>query len=153
MKHLWFGAGLLALLLAVSLWLGNTLETVHHTPARDLDKAAQAALEEIQSVQQHSHSHQPVGGAFIASAVCGIVVNEFFHGDHVFGKECGKAFVVIFPDLHGGGIDRKAAPDAPVVCSFIPPGGRVFAYFKHSVRYFKADPFDKGKKLSFQFRP
>jgi hypothetical protein len=45
MKHLWFGAGLLALLLAVSLWLGNTLETVHHTPARDLDKAAQAALE------------------------------------------------------------------------------------------------------------
>lgn len=46
MKHLWFGAGLLAVLLAVSLWLGSTLEEAHHTPAKDLDKAAAAALQE-----------------------------------------------------------------------------------------------------------
>ncbi len=44
MKHLWFGVGLLALLLAASLWLGSATESVHHEPARDLDKAADAAL-------------------------------------------------------------------------------------------------------------
>lgn len=46
MKHLWIGAGLLALLLAVSLLLGGSLENIHHTPAKDLEKAAEAALKE-----------------------------------------------------------------------------------------------------------
>lgn len=46
MKHLWFGVGLLAVLLIVSLCLGSALEDIHHTPAKDLDKAAEAALEE-----------------------------------------------------------------------------------------------------------
>lgn len=46
MKHLWFGAGLLAALLALSLWLGSTLEEIHHIPAKDLEKAAEAALDE-----------------------------------------------------------------------------------------------------------
>lgn len=44
MKHLWIGAGLLAVLLAVSLWLGGSLDEAHHTPAKDLSKAADAAL-------------------------------------------------------------------------------------------------------------
>ena len=46
MKHFWFGAGLLGVLLAVSLLLGTTTETVHHQPAKDLDKAAEAAQKE-----------------------------------------------------------------------------------------------------------
>ena len=46
MKHLWFGAGLLAVLLAVSLWLGSTLEEAHQPAAKDLDKAASAALQD-----------------------------------------------------------------------------------------------------------
>lgn len=44
MKHLWFGAGLLAVLLAVSLLLGGCLENTHHIPAKDLDRAAEAAV-------------------------------------------------------------------------------------------------------------
>lgn len=46
MKHFWFGAGLLAALLAVCLLLGSATEAVHHRPAKDLDKAAEAALKE-----------------------------------------------------------------------------------------------------------
>lgn len=46
MKHLWFGAGLLAVLLAVSLWLGDSMQSIHEDPARDLEKAARAAMEE-----------------------------------------------------------------------------------------------------------
>ena len=46
MKHFWFGTGLLAVLLAVSLLLGGSLENIHHAPAKDLDKAAEAALQE-----------------------------------------------------------------------------------------------------------
>ena len=46
MKHFWFGAGLLAVLFAASLLLGSATETVHHRPAKDLDKAAEAALKE-----------------------------------------------------------------------------------------------------------
>ena len=44
MKHLWFGVGLLAALLAASLWLGDGMEALHEDPARDLEKAADAAL-------------------------------------------------------------------------------------------------------------
>ena len=46
MKRLWFGAGLLAFLLAASLYLGNALEELILPVERDLDKAAVAALEE-----------------------------------------------------------------------------------------------------------
>ena len=46
MKHFWFGAGLLAALLAVSLLLGSATETAHHRPAKDLEKAAEAAMKE-----------------------------------------------------------------------------------------------------------
>ena len=46
MKHLRFGAGLLAALLAISLWMGSSLESVHDGPAKDLEKAADAALKE-----------------------------------------------------------------------------------------------------------
>ena len=46
MKRLRFGVGLLAFLLAVSLWLGNTLEDLTQPAEADLDKAAVAALEE-----------------------------------------------------------------------------------------------------------
>ncbi len=44
MRHLWFGAGLLALLLVISICLGSTLERTHHMPANDLEKASEAAL-------------------------------------------------------------------------------------------------------------
>ena len=71
MKHLWFGVGLLAALLAASLWLGNTLETVHHTPAKDLDKAAEAALKEdwplavalYQRAEKHWQKHRNLTAA------------------------------------------------------------------------------------------
>ena len=71
MKHLWFGAGLLALLLAVSLWLGNMLETTHHTPAKDLDKAAEAVLKEdwalaealYQRAEKHWQKHRNLTAA------------------------------------------------------------------------------------------
>ena len=46
MKHFWFGAGLLAVLLAVSLLLGGSLDGVHHSSAKDLEKAAEAARQE-----------------------------------------------------------------------------------------------------------
>lgn len=46
MKHLWFGAGLLAALLTVSLWLGGVLEESHHPCAKDLEQAVQAAQED-----------------------------------------------------------------------------------------------------------
>ena len=46
MKHFGFGIGLLGVLLVLSLWLGSAVEEIHHTPAKDLDKAAQAAVEE-----------------------------------------------------------------------------------------------------------
>ena len=46
MKHLWFGAGLLAALFAVCILLSGPLENAHHTPARDLEKAADAAVKE-----------------------------------------------------------------------------------------------------------
>lgn len=46
MKQLWFGIGLLVFLLAVSLLLGGCLENTHHIPAKDLEKAAEAALKE-----------------------------------------------------------------------------------------------------------
>ncbi len=66
MKHLWFGAGLLAALLAVSLWLGNGLERAHHIPAKDLEKAAEAALKEdwplasalYQRAEKHWQKHR-----------------------------------------------------------------------------------------------
>ena len=45
MKHLWFGAGLLALLLAVSLWLGGGPEDRHQSAVKDLEKASDAALD------------------------------------------------------------------------------------------------------------
>ena len=46
MKRLWFGAGLLVFLLAASLYLGDALTDLTHPAARDLDKAAVAALED-----------------------------------------------------------------------------------------------------------
>jgi len=46
MKRLWFGAGLLAFLLLVSLNLGNALTDLTEPVESDLDKAAVAALEE-----------------------------------------------------------------------------------------------------------
>ena len=46
MNHLRFGAGLLAVLLAVSLWLGDSLAVLHDGPAQDLEKAIAAAAEE-----------------------------------------------------------------------------------------------------------
>lgn len=46
MKHLWFGTGLLAVLLAVCLLLDGAAESTHHAPAKDLEKAAAAALGE-----------------------------------------------------------------------------------------------------------
>ena len=45
MKRLWFGAGLLAFLLAASLYLGNSLTDLTKPVESDLDKAAVAALE------------------------------------------------------------------------------------------------------------
>lgn len=46
MKHLWFGVGLLAVLLVVSLALGGVLEDAHQPSAKDLEKAAEAAMDE-----------------------------------------------------------------------------------------------------------
>ena len=46
MKHLWFGAGLLAALLVLGLWVGPRIEQSHHIPAKDLDKAVDAVLED-----------------------------------------------------------------------------------------------------------
>ena len=46
MKRLWFGVGLLAFLLAVSLYLGDALTELTQPAESDLDKAAVAALEE-----------------------------------------------------------------------------------------------------------
>lgn len=46
MKRLWFGAGLLAFLLAASLYLGGSLTELIQPAEADLDKAAVAALEE-----------------------------------------------------------------------------------------------------------
>ena len=61
MKHLWFGTGLLAVLLAVSLLLGGSLENIHHAPAKDLDKAAEAAQKEdwplATALYQRSEKH------------------------------------------------------------------------------------------------
>ena len=73
MKHLWFGAGLLAVLLAVSLWLGGVLETVHHAPAKDLEQAAEAALAEDWDLAdalyarawKHWESHRNLSAALV----------------------------------------------------------------------------------------
>ena len=46
MKRLWFGVGLLAFLLAASLYLGDVLTELVQPIESDLDKAAVAALEE-----------------------------------------------------------------------------------------------------------
>ena len=46
MKRLWFGVGLLILLLFASLYLGDTLTELTEPAESDLDKAAVAALEE-----------------------------------------------------------------------------------------------------------
>ena len=46
MKRLWFGAGLLIILLAASLYLGDALMELVQPVEADLDKAAVAALEE-----------------------------------------------------------------------------------------------------------
>ena len=46
MKRLWFGVGLLAFLLAVSLYLGDALTELVQPAQSDLDKAAVAALDE-----------------------------------------------------------------------------------------------------------
>ena len=45
MKRLWFGVGLLAFLLAASLYLGDALTELVQPLESDLDKAAVAALE------------------------------------------------------------------------------------------------------------
>ena len=45
MKRLWFGVGLLAFLLAASLYLGDFLTDLTQPAEADLDKAAVAALE------------------------------------------------------------------------------------------------------------
>ena len=71
MKHFWFGAGLLAVLLILSLWLGSCLEDTHHTPAKDLDKAAEAALKEdwplanalYQRAEKHWQKHRNLSAA------------------------------------------------------------------------------------------
>jgi hypothetical protein len=71
MKHFWFGAGLLAALLAASLLLGNATEAVHHRPAKDLDKAAEAALKEdwplaaalCQRAEKHWQKHRNLTAA------------------------------------------------------------------------------------------
>ena len=71
MKHFWFGAGLLAVLLSLSLWLGGSLEDIHHTPAKDLDKAAEAALKEdwplanalYQRAEKHWRKHRDLSAA------------------------------------------------------------------------------------------
>ena len=44
MKHFWFGAGLLAALLALSLWTMGFLEDIHEPIRQDLDAAAEAVL-------------------------------------------------------------------------------------------------------------
>jgi len=46
MKRLWFGVGLLAFLLAASLFLGDALADLTQPAEADLDRAAVAALEE-----------------------------------------------------------------------------------------------------------
>lgn len=46
MKHLWFGAGLLAALFVACVLLSGPLENAHHIPAGDLEKAADAAVKE-----------------------------------------------------------------------------------------------------------
>ena len=45
MKRFWFGAGLLIVLLVISLCLGDTLEQLTQPAQADLDKAAVAALD------------------------------------------------------------------------------------------------------------
>lgn len=73
MKHLWFGAGLLGLLLAVSLYLGGALEDTHHIPAKDLEKAAEAALDEDWALasalsiraKQHWMKHRNLSAALV----------------------------------------------------------------------------------------
>ena len=46
MKQLWYGIALLAVLFMGSLFLGNHLEDACQQPIRDLDRAAEAAMEE-----------------------------------------------------------------------------------------------------------
>lgn len=71
MKHLWFGVGLLAALLIASLCLSGTLEETHHIPAKDLEKAAEAAMEEnwplasalYTRAEKHWTSHRDLSAA------------------------------------------------------------------------------------------
>ena len=73
MKHLWFGAGLLAFLLVVSIWLGSALEQIHHGPAMDLEKAAEAAMDENWDLaaalyiraRKHWDSHRNLSAALV----------------------------------------------------------------------------------------
>lgn len=44
MKHFWFGAGLLGILLVLSLWVGDTMDRVHMPIADALEQAAHQAL-------------------------------------------------------------------------------------------------------------
>lgn len=44
MKHFWFGAGLLAVLLAVGLWTSYQMDSIHSSIADTLNLAAQTAL-------------------------------------------------------------------------------------------------------------
>ena len=46
MRRFWFGVGILVLLLAAGLCLGDTLEELFQPAHQDLDKAAVAAVEE-----------------------------------------------------------------------------------------------------------
>ena len=46
MKRMWIGVGLLAAVLIVGIWASNQMEEIHQEIARDLERAAQSALEE-----------------------------------------------------------------------------------------------------------
>jgi len=46
MKQLFFGLGLMAVIVISGLFLGNRLEEIHHPQAKDLERAAACALKE-----------------------------------------------------------------------------------------------------------
>ena len=46
MKQFWTGIGILAVLLVLGLWLGDAMEDIHIRQAKDLEKAATAAIDE-----------------------------------------------------------------------------------------------------------
>ena len=85
MKHLWFGAGLLAVLLVISICLGSLLEQTHHEPAADLEKAVDAALAQDWDLasalyiraKKHWDRHRNLSAALVSHNSLDLIDNSF----------------------------------------------------------------------------